>query len=366
MTKILVIDDAEPLRNDIIEMLSFEGFDVVGAENGSVGVDLARSYQPDLIICDIMMPELNGYEVLNELRQDQTTIAIPFIFLTAKTDRADMRQGMGLGADDFLTKPFVATELLATVQARLEKREALQSIADTRLKELSDSIITALPHELRTPLNSIIGFSDMLISEADSLSPENVTEWATHISESAQRLYRLVENYIDYVRAEVAIRNPSRMESLKNKKTDRPGAIIDLQARQKAEKTGRLDDLELALCDEHSVNISDNELAKIIEELVDNAVRYSEPNSPIYIKTYIKDDRYYIAISDEGRGMTPDQLKSVGVYIQFERWLQDQQSSGLGLAIVKRLVEMYGGELTIDSESGNGTRISLYLRLLPN
>jgi signal transduction histidine kinase len=114
------------------------------------------------------------------------------------------------------------------------------------------------------------------------------------------------------------------------------------------------------------VNISDNELAKIIEELVDNAVRYSEPNSPIYIKTYIKDDRYYIAISDEGRGMTPDQLKSVGVYIQFERWLQDQQSSGLGLAIVKRLVEMYGGELTIDSESGNGTRISLYLRLLPN
>ena len=89
MSKILVIEDAESLRNDIIEMLTFEDFDVRGAENGRVGVDTARQYLPDLIICDIMMPELDGYGVLSELRKEEKTLAIPFIFLTAKTDRID-------------------------------------------------------------------------------------------------------------------------------------------------------------------------------------------------------------------------------------------------------------------------------------
>jgi len=94
MKKILVVEDAQSLRKDIVEMLGFEGFEAIGAENGLVGVDRARQVLPDLIICDIMMPGLDGYGVLEELRKDTLTSTIPFIFLTARTDRVDVRQGM--------------------------------------------------------------------------------------------------------------------------------------------------------------------------------------------------------------------------------------------------------------------------------
>lgn len=115
MTKILVIEDEHSLRKDIMEMLSFEGYALVGAENGLVGIQEARKHLPDLIICDIMMPELDGYDVLDELRRDPQTAAIPFIFLTARTDKIDRRHGMEQGADDYLTKPFSVGDLLNTI-----------------------------------------------------------------------------------------------------------------------------------------------------------------------------------------------------------------------------------------------------------
>ncbi|NKB17672.1 MAG: response regulator, partial [Pseudanabaena sp. CRU_2_10] len=112
MTKILVVEDMDSLREEIIETLTYEGFEVIGAENGAVGVELALKHLPNLIICDVMMPELNGYETLTTLRREPSTATIPFIFLTAKADKVDMRQGMQLGADDYLTKPFTIEELL--------------------------------------------------------------------------------------------------------------------------------------------------------------------------------------------------------------------------------------------------------------
>src|SRR5688572_18958649 len=115
MKRILVIEDAHSLRRDILEMLTFEGYEVAGAEDGLVGVQRARELLPDLIICDIMMPQMDGYGVLETLREEAATASIPFVFLTARTDRVDIRQGMELGADDYLTKPFTAAELLKTV-----------------------------------------------------------------------------------------------------------------------------------------------------------------------------------------------------------------------------------------------------------
>src|SRR5690606_30377480 len=165
MKKILVIEDAQSLRRDIVEMLSFEGYEVVGAEDGLVGIERAREEMPDLIICDIMMPGRDGYGVLEELRSDPATASIPFIFLTARTDRVDVRQGMELGADDYLTKPFTASELLATVNVRIQKRVQLAQYAERRLDDLRENIILALPHELRTPLNVILGFSDLMMSD---------------------------------------------------------------------------------------------------------------------------------------------------------------------------------------------------------
>jgi len=124
MTKILVIEDEQKMRLRIQEILTYEGFETMGAANGHIGVQLAKEHLPDLILCDIVMPELNGYGVLAELRRDPLTVTIPFIFLTAKTAMNDLREGMNLGADDYLTKPFMIDELLATINTQLEKHAA--------------------------------------------------------------------------------------------------------------------------------------------------------------------------------------------------------------------------------------------------
>jgi len=124
MTKILVIEDQPQMRKNLATILEMESFRVFVAADGRSGLELARREGPDLIICDIMMPELDGYGVLEKLRADPATATLPFIFLTAKGDKANLRSGMNLGADDYLTKPVSREELLATVQIRLARRRA--------------------------------------------------------------------------------------------------------------------------------------------------------------------------------------------------------------------------------------------------
>jgi anti-anti-sigma factor len=125
MTTILAIEDEANILANIQDILELEGFNVLTAANGKVGVELARRHRPDLIICDVSMPELNGYDVLVALRQDTSTIEIPFVFLTANASRADFRKGMSLGADDYLTKPFTPIELREAIATRLEKQAKL-------------------------------------------------------------------------------------------------------------------------------------------------------------------------------------------------------------------------------------------------
>lgn len=125
MTKVLVIEDQSFVRANILELLEAEDFEVLGAENGLLGVLAAQQQQPDLIICDVMMPELDGYQVLEALQLDPSTAKIPFIFLTAVADKGAIRQGMELGADDYLTKPFTREDLLGAIAARLARQTAM-------------------------------------------------------------------------------------------------------------------------------------------------------------------------------------------------------------------------------------------------
>ena len=120
MPRILVIEDEPQMRRNILTILDMEGFNALGAENGRQGLEMIRSQQPDLILCDVMMPELDGYGVLKALRADPAIAEIPFVFLTAKGERGDFRAGMNLGADDYLTKPVVLGDLLKAIQVRLK------------------------------------------------------------------------------------------------------------------------------------------------------------------------------------------------------------------------------------------------------
>lgn len=140
MKKILLIEDNPEVRENTYEILSLANYNVVAAENGKIGVELAQKEKPDLIICDIMMPELDGYGVLHILSKNDQTANIPFIFLTAKTEKTDIRKGMNLGADDYLTKPFDDTDLLNAIEARLRKNAMIQKQYEVSAEGLENFI----------------------------------------------------------------------------------------------------------------------------------------------------------------------------------------------------------------------------------
>ena len=137
MKRILVIEDQPLMRRNILIILDREGFKPEGAPNGRIGIEMARANPPDLILCDIMMPELDGYAVLEALRAHRLTADIPFIFLTAKGERIDQRTGMNCGADDYLTKPVVKGELIEAIHARLRRQEEMEQRIQKRICELN-------------------------------------------------------------------------------------------------------------------------------------------------------------------------------------------------------------------------------------
>lgn len=141
MTKVLIIEDNNDIRENVVEILELSGYDVTAAENGKKGVEIALSYQPDIVLCDIMMPEMDGYDVLRTLNQNHDTQATPFIFLTAKAERTDVRRGMELGADDYLTKPFDDVELLRAIESRLKRKQVHQMFYGKSAEQLNDALI---------------------------------------------------------------------------------------------------------------------------------------------------------------------------------------------------------------------------------
>ena len=148
--KILIIEDQAPMRRNVALLLEMEGFKVVTAENGAAGVAMARKEHPDLVLCDVTMPELDGYGVVQELRADKDFATTPFIFLSAKGDKADLRVGMNFGADDYLTKPVIREDLLAAVHARLERAAALAERVQEAASEASFNPDFSSPEPLRT------------------------------------------------------------------------------------------------------------------------------------------------------------------------------------------------------------------------
>ncbi len=188
MTKILVIEDERLARDSILNTLENEGFQLIEAADGRTGLTWAQEQKPDVIICDVMLPELDGYEVLTSVRQEPTTAAIPFIFLTAKVDKADVRRGMELGADDYLTKPFTRAELLGAIAARLKRKEAFTKYA----QQLSASPPTSINEQAeqqnissaRKPAE--YHSTDALVNELSSLKSAQFTGRLTITSNSNQ------------------------------------------------------------------------------------------------------------------------------------------------------------------------------------
>ncbi|MCF4967989.1 hybrid sensor histidine kinase/response regulator [Nostoc sp. CMAA1605] len=360
MDKILVIEDDINVRDNILDLLAGEGYKLLSAENGRIGWQLAQVEMPDLIICDVTMPELDGYGVLKLLRQNPTTATTPFMFLTAKSDKTDFRQGMEMGADDYLIKPFTRGELLAAIACRLAKQNTIHQETQKKLDNLRNSIALSLPHEMRTPLNGILGFSQILMDESDYLDAHSVREMAESIYFSGERLLRLIQNFLLYAELEIVSTNPQQLQALQSKTTKFPSLSLLNIITEKAQEVGRAGDLQIDLypC---CVKISAEKIAKIVEELIDNALKFSPAGTLIQVKSKVINNMLVLSFMDLGRGMTVAQIAELGAYRQFERKLYEQQGSGLGLTIVKRLVQLHGGQLKIHSQPHQLTLVEVIL-----
>ena len=360
MKRILVIDDEPLLRETVRLALVGKGFDVIEAENGTQGIEKARQQLPDLILCDVNMEQVDGYLTLSALRNEPTTSAIPFILMTGMADNAGMRHGMELGADDYLPKPFRIEELYAAVEARLRKAEALRHEAEKKLSDLRANISMMLPHELRTPLNGILAFGEMLAADAATLPAKEVAEMGQVIRDSGKRLERLIENFLIYAQIELLGADTLKVNALRQQQTRAPAKLIQEHAVGQARVADRANDLVLDLAD-HPVRISEDYLARIVDELVQNAFRFSDSGKRVSVTLSGLPNGVVLSVTDQGRGFSTEHITKVGAYMQFERQIQEQQGLGLGLVIARRLAELHGGTLSIQSERGSRTTVSVEL-----
>ncbi len=364
MPAILLIEDDDLLRRLAAKALSKE-FDVIVAQTGEEGLQYAQEIMPDLILCDICLPDMDGFEILRSLRNQELTRTLPLIFITALNDRAEMRRGMTLGADDYLVKPFSVQELLQSIRATLRKNAERRAELEEMMESLRKNIATSIPHELRTAINVIRGYADLMSESLDENS-SSVAPMLKHIREYSERIHNLSERYLWYINAEVLT-----SEEIQRSPTPKPDSIAGEIAQRLAQGYQREGDLQLNL-QRAEIPMDPQYWGRIVEELTDNAFKFSEPGQAVAVESHLDGEAYVLSISSRGRSMTGKQVGSIGAMMQFERDEYEQQGTGMGLAIVNRLLGLANGSLNIegfaDRTPGTIVRLTLPIldRKLPN
>lgn len=356
---ILVVEDDANLREIISEILS-EEYSINTAADGQEALDVIEQTLPDLVLSDIGMPRLSGFDMLQAVRMRRETESLPVIMLSARGDRDSIRRCMELGADDYIPKPFRADEVLGAVRSRLSRQHVMRR----PINELQETLSLSLPHEFRTPLNGILGFAGLIEDLAHDDAPVDkgeLGEFASQITTSGMKLLHLVEKFTFHAR----VLTKCHMEQGTAHGVTATGwdSAAAEQARSLARQLEREDDLSIDL-EGATVAIDSSYLSHVIGELLENAFAYSESGSTVTLRGASADGWYHLIVADVGRGMSREQIANIGPYVQFDRKTHEQQGLGLGLATVSQIVHHYGGELDVESVPNGGTtvRVSLPLR----
>ncbi len=359
--KILVIEDTDEVRENIAEILENEGFMVFQAENGDLGIAKAISTQPDLILCDIMMPGKDGYEVLKELRKNILTSTTPFIFLTAKNAREDLRQGMILGADDYISKPFTIDELIDSVNTRLKKAEEFRKKSEAKLEEITRAMGFPITSVIEQPLRAIIGFSHMVMTEYPNLEKPEIAELMSLVYRAGMKLNKIVKKTMMFYHLEALAYKNDELEELKLSHCNDPSDVIRNISTRVAQLYNRKNDLFLLGDANPTLQIPCQYLQTIVEEIVENALLYSPVLSMVKVVWGLDRNNFVVSVSDEGIGMSQQQIASIGAFTQFNPEYNQQEGIGLGLTLVKKILSLFGGELQLKSSAGIGTTLKVSL-----
>ena len=358
--KILVVDDEIDLRNIITDILTDAGYETYLAEDGIQGLTLAKTILPDLILCDIQMPSMNGYELLNMVKTDPEMGKVPFVFMTGvNVGQFDLRKGMDLGADDYLTKPFSADDLINAVRTRLRKKQLWQKFLDSKIEKTQTGFIVLLSNELHILVMDILEHAQSLLAEND-FSPERIQKTAQKINRSGKRLSRLHENILYYAMLQLWVTDHEKIASFRREVTTSYLHILHSIVHENVREQDRKDSIVLS-CTDAALQISPADFGKMMDELVDNACKFSNPTSTIYISSEKNQQGIQLTIRDEGRGMSKEEIDSVESLMDNKQQIYRRDESGLGLTITKSIAELYGGTLTINSEVNKGTSITVTL-----
>jgi len=361
--RILCIEDDPGMRNSVRMMLEMTGYDVEEARDGKEGVIRALKMLPDLIICDIRMPEMDGFETLEELRKHDSTAHIPFVFLTGEDPRTQLRKGMNLGADDFILKPIDVDDFIKAIQVRLTAADEREKESQRAIDDLSDKITRALPHELWTPMTGILGLAELLKTQSGEMKPDEIKGLAQSLFDSAVRMNQTLEKFWFYTQCLLLPNDQTTLESSIQLGTHNAHQVVRDIGTEIASVCNRSIDLVLNLSP-LSIAISDGFLEQVLRQLMDNAFKFSSVGMQVIISTGLEHGMGIITIQDHGRGMSEDQLKKIHSFMQFDRELHEQQGLGLGLMIAKRLTEIHSGTIYVSSSKSEGTTVTVSFPLL--
>ena len=367
MTKILVIEDEAILREEIVEWLTMEDYTAFSAEDGLIGVEAAFRQLPDLIVCDVTMPHLDGYSVLAELNANPATAGIPFIFVTARVTHEDIRYGMSLGADDYITKPFTRVELLQAIQVRLAKKAAQEQEHQHALEHLQQALtqeqerrllnaklVAMFSHDFRNPLTTILLSNNLLREQGHRLDEERRLVHFNRIDASARKLVQMLDDVLLVAQLETG-KLDLKLEPLN----------VGLFLEQIVESFQAIHGEKHPIFFESQVTtpqLMDGRLLHpIAANLISNAIKYSAPGGAVHILVDDYEGQCRLTVQDQGIGI-PD-ADQANLFEAFQRSsnVGDVPGTGLGLALVKQAVTLLRGSVHFESQVGIGTTMTVML-----
>ena len=354
---ILIIDDEPAIRLGLAATIGRYGYNVIMAVNGDDGFLKARQFLPDLIVSDVMMPDLNGFEMKQQMSADPVLASIPFIFLTARTGNEDRVSGIRGGAADYVTKPFVTEELMARIEAVLRRveteqergREQMKQSAQTEMEKLRREVLQNFSHEVRTPLGNVMMSLDVVINNKFK-SPEEQDEFLRIAHSSADRLETLISDII--LLSDIDQNNLNFMRQTIDVEHHILTPIKRRLARYQPKELNFVHDINMA----GVIKAPRREFAQSLVHLVDNALKFSPQRGTVtLVINPTENGGAVITVQDEGAGIPADLREKV-----FERFYQISQGDdrefqglGVGLTIARAVFSGLGGTVKIlDSQQG--------------
>lgn len=354
--------------NDLLEIADL-GYDitVLQANDGQMALDVMAEHEPDLIISDVMMPQMGGYEFLNHVRANPEWIQIPFIFVTAKGEEPDIRKGRLSDADLYITKPFVIAKLLTLIHTQLDLAYERKQARQRNIESLKKNILQILNHEFRTPLTYVTAYYEMLADSVTEFTDgRNYREYLRGIQAGCLRLTRLVDDFIRVME----LRSGEAQATFLARARQIPNLTAVLKETVEAYQIVGSDvpyEITCQIPDKLPAIFGDPEsLVNILERLLNNAIKFTDASqgrlNHITVSATVQGKFVHISVADEGMGF-PASMKSqiFEPFVQYNRGVFEQQGAGTGLAIVTGLVRLHNGRIEAESQEGVGSKFTVIL-----